>query len=95
MTANLNVFGGRNPALAPVWAAMAPRRGMHPADITAGLKKAGSSQVSVARALGITQQVVCQVIAGRKNSFRTATFIASMLGRSIDDIWPGRYGRSH
>lgn len=64
---------------------------MHPADITAALKKAGSSQTQVGRDLGVTQQTVWGVIDGRKKSQRVARHIARTIGVSIHALWPGRY----
>ncbi|HEY4761797.1 MAG TPA: helix-turn-helix domain-containing protein [Thermoguttaceae bacterium] len=64
---------------------------MHPADIQAAIKKAGSSQAEIARALGVTRGAVSFVVAGHSTSERIATEIATITGIHIDRLWPGRY----
>lgn len=64
---------------------------LHPADITAALKKSGSSQTAVARDLSVSQAAVWAVIAGRKKSLRIARRIARQTGLAIELLWPGKY----
>lgn len=87
---HLNVFGGRNPAFASLWR-VTHAGGMHPADITAALKKAGSSQTAVARSLGVSQAAVWYVINGKKKSARIARRVARTTGIPLALLWPGRY----
>lgn len=64
---------------------------MHPADITAALKKAGSSQAQIARDLDVSRAAVWFVIAGRKTSKRIAHKVSSATGFSVQKLWPGKY----
>lgn len=64
---------------------------VHPADITAALKKSGSSQTAVASDLGVSQAAVWSVINGRKKSIRIAKRIARQTGLGIEQMWPGKY----
>jgi lambda repressor-like predicted transcriptional regulator len=64
---------------------------MHPEDIKAMLRKAGSSQAGVARALGVNQTTVFNVIHGACKSERIAKAIADVVGVDRAVLWPGRY----
>jgi lambda repressor-like predicted transcriptional regulator len=64
---------------------------MHPEDIKAELRKAGSSQTRIARTLKVSHTTVAHVIHGRTKSRRIALEIARVTGKSLDDLWPGRY----
>lgn len=62
-------------------------------DVVYRLKRAGYSQVRLARELGVTRAVVNDVIHGRGPSLRVAARIATVIGEDIEFIWPGRYSR--
>jgi lambda repressor-like predicted transcriptional regulator len=64
---------------------------MHPADIKAEIEKSGISQADLSRDLEVSKTVVNEVIYGRTTSRRIAEHIAKKIGKSLDDIWPGRY----
>lgn len=64
---------------------------MHPADIQAALKKAGSSQADIARSLSITETMVYAVVHGRGRSRRVATEIGRVVGLSVRRLWPDAY----
>jgi len=64
---------------------------MHPEDIKAELRKLGFKQYDAARYLGVSPSVVTGVIEGTKASFRVASWIAEMIGRDINEVFPGRY----
>lgn len=68
---------------------------MHPADINAALKKAGTSQAQLARRLGVSHTAVCHVVNGRPNnrSRRIAKAISHAAGISMKELWPDAYGR--
>jgi lambda repressor-like predicted transcriptional regulator len=66
---------------------------MHPEDIKAELRKLGFKQRDVSRLLGLSDEIVHNVIQGRTTSFRCAKLIAELIDRDIDEIWPGRYSR--
>lgn len=70
---------------------------MHPADINAALRKAGSSQAKVSRWFAehgenpVSQAAVHQVISGRGVSARIARRISEITGVPVARLWPGRY----
>ena len=69
---------------------------MHPADINAALRKAGSSQARVARSLAadglpVTHSAVHMVVSGRGASARIARRISEITGLPVARLWPGRY----
>lgn len=64
---------------------------MSPFDIIAALRNIGHTQTSVAELLEVPVDTVNGVIHARTRSFRTASFIATTIGRSVDELWPGSY----
>lgn len=65
---------------------------MHFADIQAAIKRAGSSQVEIARQAGASETVVYQVIRGKAKSWKVAQVVSRTTGLSVDRLWPGAYG---
>jgi putative transcriptional regulator len=65
---------------------------MHPELIKAHIKMAGSSASKIARKLGLHRSTVTQVIEGTGKSRRVADEIAKVTGKSLDELWPGKYG---
>jgi len=53
------------------------------------MRRAGHTQVSLARELGITRSVVNDVIHGRKSAFRVATCIADVVGAELAEELAG------
>gem|GEM_PF-2500924 len=71
-----------------------PRHGevtMHPEDIKAAIRKAGSSQKRIAVRLGVSETTVSNVIKGRVTSRRIANEIARITDLKLSQLWPGRY----
>lgn len=70
---------------------------MHPADINAALRKAGSSQAQIARWFGQTGQkpvsagAVSIIVNGRMKSARIARRISEVTGIPVARLWPGKY----
>ncbi len=64
---------------------------IHPADIQASLKKAGLSQKTIATDLKLSTSAVNGVIHGKYTSRPIAEYIAEKIGKTLEDIWPGRY----
>lgn len=64
---------------------------MHPADITAALKKRGSSGAAVARRLGITRQCVHLIVSGAQRSRRVEREISRVTHLSLKTLWPQYY----
>lgn len=61
---------------------------MHPADITAALRKAGSSQAKIAAQLGVTPATVHQVVWDRARSARVALAISRATQIPVSRLWP-------
>jgi lambda repressor-like predicted transcriptional regulator len=70
---------------------------MHPADITAALKKRGSSQSEIARSVvgrrghGVTPGAVYLVVKGLTKSRSIASRISAVTGIPVAELWPGKY----
>lgn len=70
---------------------------MHPADISAALRKAGSSQAKVARWFAeqgqkpVTHAAVHMVVSGRGSSARIARRISEVTRLPVAVLWPGKY----
>lgn len=64
---------------------------MHPADINAALRKAGSNQACIARQLKISDNAISNVVHGRMKSRRVAEAIAKATGLTLNVIWPNKY----
>lgn len=60
-------------------------------EINYRLKRAGLSQTAIARALGVSQSVVGNVIHNRITAFEVASYIAQALGEELTALWPDRY----
>lgn len=60
-------------------------------EIVYRLKRLGTCQADIARALGVSASVVGNVIHGRITSFEVASHIAALLGSSAAELWPQRY----
>jgi lambda repressor-like predicted transcriptional regulator len=60
-------------------------------DVNYALKKNGWSQAAVSRALAVDISTVNNVIHNRTTSIRIALFIAEKLGKTVEQVWPGRY----
>lgn len=64
---------------------------MDTVEIIYRLRRLGKSQAQIARDLGISGAVVNNVIHGRITAFAVASHIASLLGSTVEEMWPGRY----
>lgn len=64
---------------------------MHPEDIKAVLRKRGTTQADLARALGVSKTTVGYVIAGKTLSRRVAEAVAAAAGQPLARLWPGKY----
>ena len=67
---------------------------MHYADIIAALTKAGFTLTRVAREEGVSTTAVSAVVRDRERSIYIATRIAAIVGRPLDELWPGAYNRA-
>ena len=64
---------------------------MHPADIIALLSKRGIAIGDIARREQVSSQIVGCVIRGEKRSLPIAQCIASVTGKTLEQLWPGAY----
>jgi Ner family transcriptional regulator len=63
---------------------------MHPEDIKAAIRKAGSSPAAIARELKVSNTAVSHAIRGNKST-RIAKVIVRVTKRRFVDLWPGKY----
>ena len=59
--------------------------------IKAGIRMRATTCVAIALKLGVSKNLVSNVIHGRVTSRRVASAIAATLEKPIEQIWPGRY----
>jgi lambda repressor-like predicted transcriptional regulator len=52
------------------------------------LDKNGITQAAIARKLKIKGSTVCTVIKGTSESARVKSYIAKILGMTVDQLWP-------
>lgn len=64
---------------------------MHPADIMAAIKKAGSSLTAIAKQEGVGHPLVSMVVKGKCTSHKVAYAIAAVTGIPTERMWPGKY----
>ena len=62
--------------------------GMHPEEIKAALRIAGTTPAMLAEQLGITDSTVSTAIHGRSESARVKARIAQIIGKPVASIWP-------
>lgn len=65
---------------------------MHPEDIKASLAKAGKPCIRIAEELRISRAAVSATVRG-ETSRRIADRIAATIGKSLSEIWPGKYDK--
>jgi transcriptional regulator with XRE-family HTH domain len=61
---------------------------MTPIDLRILLLKAGVSQASIAKKLGVTLGFVNQIVYGRRSTKRVRMAIARAVGKRAEDLWP-------
>ena len=67
------------------------QQGMHPADIVASLRKLGLTNRKIAETLECSPTAIRLVINNTQQSKRIADYIAQLIGKKTNDIWPGVY----
>ncbi len=65
---------------------------MHPADITAALKRLNCTQADVARLIGTARSNVSAVVSGRSRSRPAEEKISELTGIPLAELWPQWYG---
>lgn len=63
---------------------------MHPEQIKADIRIAGSTPAFIADELDVSRATVSQVIHGRGTSARIQKHISKIIGKPISQIWPPR-----
>ena len=58
------------------------------------LIRAGITQSSIARKLGVTNSFVNQVIKGHRHTERVKMAIAEAVGKPVEKLWPSRPSQS-
>lgn len=61
---------------------------MHPEEIKAAIRMAGSTPSAIAEELNVSRSMVSHVINGKFKSERIAQRIAEVTGRSMELLWP-------
>jgi len=64
---------------------------MEPFEIAFELRQHGLRQADVAMRLGVAHASVNNVIHRRATSYRIASYIAGVLNREVNVLWPGQY----
>ncbi len=65
---------------------------MHPADISAALKRAGFGQAELGRLLDVSKSTVNLVINGKGRSEKVESKISELTGLPLDVLWPQHHG---
>lgn len=60
---------------------------MHPEQLKADIRMAGTTPAIIADELGVTRATVSQVIHGRSVSARIQGHISEIIGKPIEAIW--------
>jgi transcriptional regulator with XRE-family HTH domain len=63
---------------------------MSPVEIKILLLRAGITQTSIAKKLGVTLGFVNQIVNGQRHTKRVRMAIARAVGKRIEDLWPSR-----
>lgn len=61
---------------------------MHPAEINALIKMAGSTQADIARSLEVSQAAVSHAVNGHFGLSRIRRKIAETVNRPVEELWP-------
>lgn len=67
------------------------RRDMHPEEIKAAVRMTGITLTALALQAGLSESACRNAL--RKKSGRADEAIAVQIGKSLEAIWPSRYGR--
>jgi lambda repressor-like predicted transcriptional regulator len=59
-------------------------------EIKIQLLRAGKTQASIARELGVNRSFVNNVIKGHRSTMRVREAIAKAVGKRVDELWPSR-----
>lgn len=65
---------------------------MKPEKIKSSLKKLGIKNTAIARELEVSNTSVYDVIIKKRVSFKIQSYIASVLGKTLHEVFPEYYG---
>lgn len=63
---------------------------MEPLEIKILLLRAGVTQSSIAKKIGVTPPFVNQIIKGQRPTGRVRRAIAEAVGKRVEELWPSR-----
>jgi lambda repressor-like predicted transcriptional regulator len=66
---------------------------MHPEQIKAEIRMKGATPSSLADGMDRSRMLISNVIHGRVVSRLVAKQISAFLGKSLNDLWPGKYSK--
>jgi lambda repressor-like predicted transcriptional regulator len=66
---------------------------MHPEQIKAEIRMKGATPSSLADGMDRSRMLISNVIHGRVVSLPVAKQISAFLGKSLNDLWPGKYSQ--
>jgi lambda repressor-like predicted transcriptional regulator len=66
---------------------------MHPEQIKAEIRMKGATPSSLADGMNRSRMLISNVIHGRVVSRPVAKHISAFLGKSLNDLWPGKYAK--
>jgi transcriptional regulator with XRE-family HTH domain len=61
---------------------------MEPLEIKILLLRAGITQASIAKKIGVTLPFVNQIIKGQRSTGRVRRAIAKAVGKRVEELWP-------
>lgn len=61
---------------------------MHREQIKAAIRMIGVTPAMIAEELNISQSAVTSIIAGRSTSARVQNYIAKLIDKPVNEIWP-------
>lgn len=61
---------------------------MEPERIKAAIREAGHTYQSLAEEIGVTTSAISEVVHGRSRGAGLRYAIASVIGRSVEELWP-------
>ena len=67
-----------------------PRNNKFIIEIKIQLLRAGKTQASIARDLGVNRSFVNNVIKGLRHTARVRMAIAKAVGKRVEELWPSR-----
>jgi lambda repressor-like predicted transcriptional regulator len=64
---------------------------MNALEIRMSLREKGFYLADIARGVGVSRSMICKVVDGSAKSRHVAESVARLLGKTVDELWPGLY----